>query len=152
GDKSWRAWRMRKYFEKIERCDYLNRPWYRRWNFAKHGFNGWLPTTIADATLLLRDSQLLRLVLNAIQTYFSSKVWYAPSWRHHVKSLAESFGDPTGLKNIGLMHRTLSWVASLLDPNSWLHLLAGSEGPIFVPMTVKDGMRAGTRELVRDAE
>ena len=143
---------MRKYFQKLERCEYLNRPWYRRWNFGRHGFDGWMPTTIADATLLLRDSQLLRVVMSAVQTCFSRNVWYASSWRHHVKSWAESFGDPTGLKRVGIMHRTLSWVSSLLDPNSWLNMLNGTEGPIFVPITVKNGMRFGTRELIQDGE
>ena len=33
GDKSWRGWRMRKYFQKLERCEYLNRPWYRQMEF-----------------------------------------------------------------------------------------------------------------------
>jgi choline dehydrogenase len=152
GDKSWRAWRMRKYFQKIERCEYLNRPWYRRWNFNKHGFTGWLPTSIADATLLLRDSQLLWVALSAFQTCFSSNVWYTTTWRRRIRSWAESFGDPTGLKRVGIMHRTLSWLSSLLDPNSWLNMLNGTEGPIFLPMTVKDGVRAGTREHIRDAE
>src|SRR5262245_29283761 len=152
GDKSWRARRMRKYFQKIERCEYLNRPWYRRWNFNKHGFDGWLPTSIADATLLLRDSQLLRVALSAFQTCFSSNVWYTTTWRRRIRSWAESFGDPTGLKRVGIMHRTLSWLSSLLDPNSWMNMLNGTEGPIFLPMTVKDGVRAGTREHIRDAE
>ena len=152
GDKSWRGWRMRKYFQRLERCGYRNRPWYRRWNFGRHGYDGWMPTTIADPTLLLRDSVLLRVVMAAVQTCFKCKVWHASGWRHSLKSWAESFGDPTGLKRLGIMHRTLSWLSSLLDPNSWLHLLDGTEGPIFVPLTVKDGMRAGTRELVHDAE
>ena len=151
GDKTWRGWRMRKYFQKLERCGYLNRPWWWRVNFGKHGFDGWVPTSIADATLLLRDSVLLRLVMAAAQTCFKSSVWYSTNWRHSLKSVVESFGDPTGLKRVGIMHRTLSWLSSLLDPNSWLNLRAGSEGPIFVPLTVKDGMRAGTREHIRDA-
>ena len=50
GDRSWRAWRMRSYFQRLERCDYLRRPWYRRRNFGRHGYDGWMPTTIADAT------------------------------------------------------------------------------------------------------
>ena len=104
-----------------------------------------MPTTIADPTLLLRDSELLRVVMAAVQTCFKCKVWHASGWRHSLKSWAESFGDPTGLKRLGIMHRTLSWLSSLLDPNSWLHLLDGTEGPIFVPFTVKYGMRAGTR-------
>src|SRR5262245_33681241 len=40
GDRTWRAWPMRKYFQKLERCGYLNRPWYRRVNFGRHGFDG----------------------------------------------------------------------------------------------------------------
>jgi choline dehydrogenase len=152
GDRTWRAWRMRKYFQRIECCGYLNRPWYRRWNFGRHGFDGWLPTTIADATLLLRDSQLLRVVMAAVQTCFTCNVWYSWGLSHRLKTWAESFGDPTGLKRVGVMHRALSWLSSLLDPNNWLHLLDGSEGPIFLPLTVKDGVRAGTRELIRDAE
>ena len=152
GDKSWRPWRMRKYFQKLERCGYLNRPWFRRVNFGRHGFGGWLPTTIADPALLLRDSQLLRLVVAAVQTCFTSDVWYSWGFRHRLKAAVESFSDPTGLQRVGVMHRALSWLSGLLDPNSWLHLRAGSEGPIFVPLTVKDGVRAGTRELIRDAE
>ena len=152
GDKTWRGSRMRKYFQKLERCGYLNRPWYWRFNLGRHGFNGWVPTAIADPTLLLRDSVLLRLVMAAAQTCFTSNVWYSWGFRHRLKAVMESFSDPTGLKRIGVMHRALSWLSSLLDPNSWLNLLAGSEGPIFVPLTVKDGMRAGTREHIRDAE
>jgi choline dehydrogenase len=151
GDKTWRGRRMRKYFQKLERCCYRNRPWYWRVNFGLHGFDGWVPTTIADATLLLRDSVLLRLVMAAAQTCFKFNVWYSSSTGRSMKSFMESFGDPTGLKRVGVMHRTLSWLSGLLDPNSWLNLVAGSEGPIFVPLTVKDGMRAGTREHIRDA-
>jgi len=152
GDKTWRGWRMRRYFQKLERCDYLRRPWYRRRNFGRHGYDGWMTTTIADATLLLRDSQLLRVVLAAVQTCFSCNVWYSAGLWHRFKTWLESFDDPTGLKRVGIMHRTLSWLSSLLDPNSWLHLLDGSEGPIFVPLTVKGGVRAGTREFIRDGE
>jgi choline dehydrogenase len=152
GDRTWRGKPMRKYFQKLERCGYLNRPWWWRVNFGKHGFDGWMPTTISDATLLLRDSVLLRLVMAAAQTCFSSNVWYSWSFWHRLKAAAESFSDPTGLKRVGVMHRALSWLSSLLDPNSSLNLSAGTEGPIFVPLTVKDGKRAGTRELIYDAD
>jgi choline dehydrogenase len=94
----------------------------------------------------------LRVVLAAVQTCFSCNVWYSAGLWHRFKAWLESFDDPTGLKRVGIMHRTLSWLSSLLDPNSWLHLLDGSEGPIFVPLTVKDGMRAGTREFIRDGQ
>jgi choline dehydrogenase len=152
GDKTWRAKRMRKYFRRLERCEYLNRPGWRRLNWGKHGYYGWMPTTIADPTLLLRDSVLTRLVLAAVQTCFKASVWYSPGLWHSITSWLESFGDPTGLKRIGILHRSLSWLSSLLDPNNWRQIVDGSEGPIFVPVTIKDGVRAGTRELIRDTE
>lgn len=152
GDKSWRPRRMRKYFQKLENCGYLNRPWWRRFNWGRHGYDGWVPTTLADPTLLLRDSVLLRLVLAAVQTCFRSGVWYSPGWKHSITSWLESFGDPTGLKRLGFLHRSLSWLSSLLDPNNWRQLVDGSEGPIFVPLTIKDGVRAGTREFICDTK
>ena len=149
GDKTWRARHMRKYFQQVERCGYLNRPWLRRFNWGKHGFDGWMPTTLADPTLLLRDSALLRLVLAAVQTCFSSGVWYWPGWKHGITAGLKGFGGPTGLD---IVRQSLSWLSSLLDPNNWRRLVDGSEGPIFVPLTVKDGIRVGTRELICDAK
>src|SRR4029079_1959778 len=90
GDRTWRAWRMRKYFQKLERCGYLSRPWYRRRNFGRHGYDGWMPTTIPDPTLLLRDSVLLRLVMAAVQTCFSCNVWYSAGLTHAVNDLTDS--------------------------------------------------------------
>jgi choline dehydrogenase-like flavoprotein len=149
GDKTWRARHMRKYFQRVERCGYLNRPWLRRFNWGKHGFDGWMPTTLADPTLLLRDSALLRLVLAAVQTCFSSGVWYWPGWKHGITAGLKGFGGPTGLD---IVRQSLSWLSSLLDPNNWRRLVDGSEGPIFVPLTVKDGIRVGTRELICEAK
>src|ERR1700688_1386715 len=47
GDESWRAARMRTYFERLERC--RHRPLYRFLamlgiNPTRHGWRGWLPT------------------------------------------------------------------------------------------------------------
>ena len=152
GDKTWRAWHMRKYFRQLERCGYLSRPWCRRFNWGNHGFDGWMPTTLADPDSFARCSRS-RLVLAAVQTCFKSGVWYSPGWKHRITAwLEKGFGDPTGLRRVGIVHRSLSWLSSLLDPNNWRQLVDGSEGPIFVPLTVKDGIRVGTRELIRDAE
>jgi choline dehydrogenase len=60
GDRSWSAGCMRRYFQRIERCGYLRRPWRRWLNWGRHGFDGWLPTSIADPSLLLRDMALVR--------------------------------------------------------------------------------------------
>jgi choline dehydrogenase len=152
GDKSWKAKSMRKYFERIERCQYLRRPWYRRYNWSRHGYDGWLPTTVADPSLVMRDSVLLRLVMAAIQTCFAGQVWYSQSWRRRQKAFLENFSDPTGLGRVGILHRGLRWATSLLDANDWRRLRDGGEGPVFVPLTVSKGLRVGTRELIRDTE
>jgi choline dehydrogenase len=152
GDTSWQPRRMRKYFQKLENCGYLRRPWCRKLNRGKHGYDGWVPTSLADPTLLLRDSVLQRLVLAAVQTCFKSGVWYLPGLRGIFSSLSESFVDLTGLKRVGILHRGLSWLTGLFDPNNWRRIVAGSEGPVFVPLTVKDGVRAGTREFIVDTK
>jgi choline dehydrogenase len=98
----------------------------------------------------MRDSVLLRLIVSAVQTCFSSRVWSSP--RHGFMGWLESFFDPTGLNRVGILHRSLSWFASLLDPNDWRRLQQSAEGPTLVPVTITKGMRTGTRELIRNTE
>jgi choline dehydrogenase len=149
GDESWNSGSMRKYFQRVERCEYLERP-RKLLNFRRHGYDGWLPTTIADPSLLLRDSVLLCLVVAAVQTCLDCRVWYSPGWRQLIRSWLESFFHPVGLRRVGILHRSLSWATGLLDPNDWLRLRDGAEGPSLVPLTVSMGVRVGTRELIRD--
>ena len=87
GDKSWKAKFMRKYFQRVERCEYMRRPWLHALNWARHGYDGWLPTTMADPGLLMRDSVLLRLVIAAVQTCFACHVWYSQTWDRRWKAL-----------------------------------------------------------------
>jgi choline dehydrogenase len=149
GDESWKARSMRKYFERVERCEYLRRPWYGL-NGARHGYDGWLPISIADPSLLLRDSVMLRLITAAVQTCFASRIWYSPGLWHRMVGWFDSFYDPMGLRRVGIMRRSLSWFCSLLDPNDWLRLQDRAEGPVLVPLTISKGIRVGTRELIRD--
>jgi len=152
GDRSWKAKPMRKYFQRIERCQYMRRPYSRWLNWTKHGYDGWLPTTLADPSLLMRDSVLLRLVTAAVQTCFSAHVWYSQEWLRRVKVWMESYCDLTGLSRFGLVHRSVRWLASLMDANDWQRLLDRAEGPTLVPLTVSGGVRFGTREHIYDAE
>ncbi len=50
GDESWAAASMRKYFERLEHCDYAPRPSSAApgANPSRHGFDGWLHTTVTD--------------------------------------------------------------------------------------------------------
>lgn len=64
GDSTWSATNMRKYYEVLERCEYLrtsDAP-------AGHGFKGWLGVSRADATLALRDLKILTIVKAAAVT------------------------------------------------------------------------------------
>jgi choline dehydrogenase len=61
GDASWSSSQMRRYFERLEACQY--RP---RWrdaihNWSGHGYTGWLPTSEADPALILQDPKLIEL-------------------------------------------------------------------------------------------
>ena len=147
GDKSWSASSMRKYFERIERCQYLKRPWNRWLNRARHGFDGWIPTSISDPSLLLGDLDLARLIAAAAQTCFESNAWFAPCL---LESLAEFLLDPSDWGRVGLAHRARTLLRSIVDANDWRRLKQGGEGFAFMPLTTARGMRVGTRELIRD--
>ena len=82
GDKSWRASEMRRYFERLERCDYLLAPGKYPKNFwrklalfilrgfgaaskanpSRHGFGGWLHTNLADPLLVIHDEELVGII------------------------------------------------------------------------------------------
>ncbi|MGW8971267.1 GMC family oxidoreductase [Streptomyces platensis] len=87
GDASWRSTAMRRYFERLEHCTYRPRPKeppghpllaallrhlpfvsarYR--NDARHGFDGRLPTALADPELAVQGGQLMLLMLSGIGT------------------------------------------------------------------------------------
>src|SRR5262245_6258553 len=127
GDWSWSPWPMRCHFRRLENCRYAaKRPWSRWFNWARHGFDGWLPASLPDPMLLLRDVALLRVVLAAIQT----------SYVAYLRSIA------------ALGEQLASWAESFFDPNAWGWVRKGSEGVVLPPMTTHDGCRAGTRELL----
>jgi len=150
GDRSWSPHRMRRYFQRVERCHYVGRPWSKWWSPARHGFDGWLPTTVADATILLRDLVLVRLFVTMLQDCFARGVMTLPGLLDRLKGWRVSFLDPSDWRRVGLVGRTWSWLISLLDPNDWRRLASGSEGPVVVPLTVGNGARFGTRDLLRE--
>ncbi|KAL2140435.1 hypothetical protein VTI28DRAFT_3818 [Corynascus sepedonium] len=56
GDNSWSPENMRKYFERLEKKQYLN-------GLRKgHGFDGWLSTELTPLSVALKDPQLLAMV------------------------------------------------------------------------------------------
>jgi choline dehydrogenase len=144
GDRSWRAGAMRRWFEQLEACApaYKRRPralprnpWVARvlsWlplvsdkytNRSRHGFDGWLHTTLADPTLALGDPQVLSVLKAAA-----------------ARSLA------------GFLNRPLApfeGLATAVDPNDW-RARKHPEGLWLIPIAVRNGRRNGTRERIRD--
>lgn len=59
GDSSWDPAKMRQYFERLEKVEYLPN------SVAGHGFDGWLATSLTDLTLIVEDLKLASLVLSA---------------------------------------------------------------------------------------
>ncbi|KAK5163812.1 uncharacterized protein LTR77_010486 [Saxophila tyrrhenica] len=59
GDESWEPSNMRKYFEKLEKCEYLPN------TAVGHGFNGWYKTSLTSLSLVVEDQKLLSLILSA---------------------------------------------------------------------------------------
>jgi choline dehydrogenase len=64
GDSSWRAENMRKYFERLEQCRYVDRPTSTD-NPTRHGFEGWLSTEITDPAMFAQDRNMKRILLSA---------------------------------------------------------------------------------------
>ena len=139
-DNSWRSAHMRSYFERLENCRYVPNPhslegivdnvacslaelaehkedWHD-WTHG-HGFDGWLPTCEADPKLVLKDPELVTLLLKAVR-----------------EALVEHVGNP--------FVRTLS----RFDPNDTRNARQSPEGLSFTPLAVERGKRVGPREYL----
>jgi choline dehydrogenase-like flavoprotein len=142
GDPSWRSQQMRKYFERLERCQYIKRPCFLTGNAflstliqffpflsklfgnpSRHGFDGWLSTNVANPSLVITDGELLKVILSAAK-----------------EALVEHLGRPlTSLESLN----------GLFDPNDWRAQANGMQGLWFTPLSTNAGKRHGTREYIR---
>jgi choline dehydrogenase len=139
-DDSWQPERMRSYFARLERCHYVPRPdsvegelqtaistigkllhgdedWRR--SPSGHGFTGWLPTSEADPTLVLKDPELVVLLLDCVKA-----------------ALIDHIGNP------------LLRLASRFDPNDSCNAKDSPEGLSFTPLAIEKGKRCGPREYL----
>ncbi len=127
-DESWSAKRMRRYFERLEKCSY--RPLERFLsifgiNPSRHGFRGWLRTELPRLSLL------------------DSLDVFEPLWREIALEYAE---DPAKI-------RTLRWIAQAgVDANDWRLVAQNSTGVRSVPLTTARHRRIGARERLRQVQ
>jgi choline dehydrogenase len=127
GDPSWSASSMRRYFERLEHCDYAPRPRRGEEGAARHGFDGWLHTSTADPLLALGDSRLRAIVEQAL----------AEAGRLDPHLFRDAF------------RMVVRSDQALWDPNDARMATAAAEGMVFVPLHVNAGTRTGTRDYVR---
>jgi choline dehydrogenase len=119
GDESWRSDNMRRYFERLERCQYVD----STDTASRHGFRGWLATNKADPRLLVHDKVLLKLIWAAFKESFFR------------------LGRP--------ITRVRQRLRSHIDPNDWRLVKQSSEGVCYIPLSTYQGRRTGSREYIR---
>jgi choline dehydrogenase len=144
GDASFNSEAMRELFEELEGCRYVapprlvprNRlaarilprlPFLRRFyaNLSRHGYEGWLCTTLADPKLALGDKQLVDVVVSATR-----------------RSLEGAFGRAlTAFEDL----------KSFVDPNDW-RVRGSREGLWLAPLAVRNGGRVSTRDVLLAAQ
>jgi choline dehydrogenase len=127
GDESWRAKRMRTYFELLERC--RHRPLYRLLaklgiNPTRHGWHGWLPTEWKLSNSVLGDKRLATAILDEGREAFEED-------GHQIE-------------------RVLWFLKSGLDPNDWRLVRKNASGIRYLPLTTDSYARTGARERVRE--
>ena len=127
GDESWRATRMRTYFERVERC--RHRPLYRFLamlgiNPTRHGWRGWLPTEWKLPLSLLENRKFKDIIL---------------------EQACEAFRED------GQQVERVNWfLKSGLDPNDWRLVRKNASGIRYLPLATGGFARIGTRERVLD--
>jgi choline dehydrogenase len=125
-DSSWSSDAMRHYFQRLEKCEY--RPLLglsRRLGIdpARHGWGGWLTTSVADPAIVFPDSELMGLIRKSV-------------------SAAMGFLDlPAG--------DVLEDMLTGLDPNDWRLVRRSARGIRQTPLAVADGRRIGPREYLK---
>ena len=125
GDASWNGANMRRYFERLERCQYAERPERRDADQRRHGFDGWLSVEAPDLELA-RDPQVAAIIRAAALEYLGSR-----------PSLGGTLSD-------ALRALTLD-----PDPNDWRMVQRSAEGLYVTPLATHRRRRNGPREYLR---
>jgi choline dehydrogenase len=129
GDDSWRSDKMRDYFERLEKCEY--QPVEKlgdelHFNPARHGFDGWLTTNVADPRIVFPDKELKNLVWESVEAA--------------IKELELPIEDK------------IEDALSVLDPNDWHVVKRSGQGIRQTPLATHGGRRIGPREYLKQVQ
>lgn len=145
GDDSWHPERMRRYFQRVENCQYrqpftwIGKLWRRILAFfalkpepileGEHGRNGWLTTNVTDPSSALGDHQLLGVLAGAFAG--AEKAVIAK-----IEALAKAIAAAK--------------IDRYLDVNDAGMWRTNAEGVRLIPLSVRQGHRYGVRERLLD--
>ena len=125
GDSTWRAEKMRSYFERIERCEHRDDERARSrlgQNPSRHGWDGWLQTERALPAEGLLHDDLRSTFFGVLRTVLRSPEF--------------AFTDDDRKARL----------ESAQDPNDWRVVSDAAIGFRYTPLTTRNGQRAGVRE------
>jgi choline dehydrogenase len=118
GDSSWNSDRMRTYFQRVENCTYVPRS---ADNPSRHGFFGWLPFAVADSSMFVNDTVLVRFIRAALEEIYQN-----------AGRVTEKFQD---------------FFRGLLDPND-ARLQKNRDGYYNIVLWATRGQRRSVREFI----
>jgi choline dehydrogenase-like flavoprotein len=129
GDSSWRAEKMRSYFERIERC--THRPDERLLshvgrNPSRHGWDGWLQTERPLPVEAILNKDLRTTFFDLLGTVLKSSEFALTDDDRRARLDSEQ------------------------DPNDWRVVSNPALGLRYTPLTTRNHQRVGSRERVLD--
>lgn len=161
GDPSWGAEPMRRIFERMERCTYRQpegstpdvlvriidgfREVFHLQRRAedepsRHGFDGWLWTSVVDPRLGVRDKTLVAILVAALkQAEHDNLTSVMKALDDALDAVGDLFAEGQSL---------IDSLASHFDPNDWHEGQKSPEGLVVTPLATRNGQRFGTRELL----
>lgn len=129
GDASWRSANMRRYFQRVERCQYIERPQVPEDNLenpGRRGFDGWLSVEMPDMALAARDAQLSSIINAVAWDYVAGR-----------PSLGRAIAD------------VIREAILRFDPNDWRLVERSAKGLFVTPLATHARKRNGPREYLR---
>ncbi|MGC4081497.1 MAG: GMC family oxidoreductase [Vicinamibacterales bacterium] len=129
GDASWRAERMRGYFERLERCEHRADEKIASKvgaNPSRHGWDGWLQTEVAPLDPVFKDKHMGHVLIESAKAALRSP------------ELALTDADRRARLD------------AALDPNDWRVVTDDTIGLRYTPLTTRNHQRVGSRERVLD--
>ncbi len=125
GDASWASSTMRQYFQRLENCSYAPN------SVVGHGFSGWLTTSLTSLTLVVEDSKLLSVVLNA------------------VTAMGQGGSNILTRILLGLLNTVAGLAGVLLqDLNADTPTRDSTLGVFQMPIATNNGFRSGPRQFI----